>query len=331
MKTITLNTIAAIFFTLFAFSSCSKMDMNTNNSGGFPKAIFSGDKSEYDGKCGDETSVDLMAGQHFDAGNIIVYNDLENLYVIYEAENDWQIGAIHLYVGPLDELPTNRSGNPQIGHFPYNLQFDPFVTTYIITIPLETLDDCFIIAAHAEVHRFEDGEIVQSETGWGAGDNISDGSWAMLFKYCVQECDDCTFETIYYDFIGGQTIPTGVLEVTNDDEYLYVTFTTKDGWFLQQTHLYVGTLEDLPTNNSNTPVPGQFPYSESHNPATDSYTYTIPLEGLPPCYIIAAHAETVKIVDGEIVQEETSWSFGEKFPNTTRWGWYSPYCTQVCE
>ena len=80
----------------------------------------------------------------------------------------------------------------------------------ITTIPLETLDDCFIIAAHAEVHRFEDGEIVQSETGWGAGDNISDGSWAMLFKYCVQECDDCTFETIYYDFIGGQTIPTGV-------------------------------------------------------------------------------------------------------------------------
>lgn len=310
--------------------SCEKKELFENNSD--DKFLTENISIEYTSEhCGDIMTVDLLAGQFDDSGNIFVYNDETNLYVTYESENKWQIKAIHLFVGAENEMPVNNSGNPQIGLFPYKISFDPFVTSYTFKIPLEKLKNCFVIAAHAEVVRVEDGVVIQAETAWGEGKEISSGSWAMYFGYCVQECNPCEVEDVEYDIFAGQTIPVGTLSVTNDNKNLFVTYSSNGDWYFQKTHLYVGTLEGLPVNGNNTPIPGHFPYSNEHNPTVQSFTYTIPLNGLPKCYIIAAHAEVVKIIDGEIIQEETSWSWGTEFPDTERWGWYSSYCTQICD
>lgn len=282
--------------------------------------------------CGDPVVSNLIAGQNMTSGSITVQNDADSVYVTFATTNGWVLGKTHLYVGDLAGVPTTQSGNPQIGNFPYQHTFSPYVTSDTYAIAIADLPPCFIVAAHAETHLLDaNGNVIQTETSWGQGTQFnSSGSWAMYSEYCVQECNPCQITTQVYDLFAGQTIDVGQLQVTNDDQNLYITYQTTGDWYVGKVHVYVGDLSGLPVNGQNVPVPGQFPYSETYNPYTQSATVTVPLAGLPSCYVIAAHAEVHKVVNGTEVQSETAWSFGTPFANTDRWGWTSDYCTQLC-
>ncbi|MFY1112186.1 MAG: hypothetical protein AB3K77_10970 [Methanosarcinaceae archaeon] len=109
--------------------------------------------------------VDLVAGQNIDAGNITVWNDMENLSVKYAAEDGWVITETHLAVaGSLDGIPTTKKGSPIPGQFALTDTHDPAVTEYTYTISLDELgidpndvedDDTLFIATHAVVQKTE--------------------------------------------------------------------------------------------------------------------------------------------------------------------------------
>ncbi|HEX2684767.1 MAG TPA: hypothetical protein VHL77_12570, partial [Ferruginibacter sp.] len=101
--------------------------------------------------------------------------------------------------------------------------------------------------------------------------------------------DDCIPGEVA--LIAGQTMNAGSVTVTNDASYIYVTYTTTNGWVLTETHLYVGDCALIPVNNPGNPIPGQFPYSGTHANLT-TYTYQIPISAIPAgsCGCIAAHA-----------------------------------------
>ena len=344
MKTIinTLKTITAIILLSVVVVSCEKDNFNNFENKNFSQAVVQTnnnnaldiDKSNANlpSPCGEIKTVNFMAGQFTNIGTISIQNTEDKLYVTFNTLNNWKFGQIHLFVGSKNKIPLNKKGSPQIGLFPYTMNFANFSNNYTFEFNLSDLDNCFIIAAHAEVSLFDNnGQVIQSETAWGAGTRfVNSGSWATYYEYCKQECNNCRYETISYDMLGGQTILVGTLQVTNDQDNLYISYNTNNNWFINQVHLYVGDIQGLPINQSNTPIPGQFPYTQTFNTQTNSYTFTIPLNNLNRCYIIAAHASVSKIENGQIVQSETSWSFGTQFPNTNRWGWYSDYCTQVC-
>lgn len=315
---------------LITISACKKNSLSENPTSIQQNPVTIKTASSTQSRCG-ETNVDLLAGQFTVAGSIIISNDAENLYVQYQTTGNWVIGQTHLYVGDIALLPKNKSGNPQIGQFPYNTPHSPYVSAYTYTIPLSQLGECFSVAAHAELYLLDgSGNVIRTETGWSKGTQISPkGSWAQYTSYCKQQC--CVITPQEFQIFGGQTIPVGALSVTNNEDSLYITFKSSGDWYYKQTHLYVGSLAGLPVNNANTPILGQFPYSAAHNPYVKSYTYAIPLSSLSSCYIIAAHGEAIKVQNGVIVQSETSWSYGTPFPNTNRWGWYSSYCTQTCQ
>jgi len=129
----------------------------------------------------------------------------------------------------------------------------------------------------------------------------------------------------------GQTIDVGTITIGNDADFLYVTYTTTGSWYLDQTHLYVGSFEGAPTSNGN-PIPGQFPYkTDPHSPRVQEFTYTIPLaELLSSCFIVASHAAVVKLDEGgNVIQSETAWGAGDNFPGRN-WATYSTYCIQDC-
>ncbi|OAD90127.1 hypothetical protein A7A78_07875 [Aequorivita soesokkakensis] len=129
------------------------------------------------------TQVDLMAGQHYDSGNVEVAIDGENLLVTYTMEGDWVLNATHLFVGECSERPANKSGNPKIGHFPYAATHAQGTTSYTYSIPIASLPNCLCIAAHAEVSGPSG-----NETAWGAGLPYGGNSWAMYFEYCLDQC-----------------------------------------------------------------------------------------------------------------------------------------------
>ncbi|MCH2489818.1 MAG: hypothetical protein MK211_06675 [Flavobacteriales bacterium] len=125
--------------------------------------------------------TDLMAGQHTLAGIVNISEDNGSTTVSYITEGDWEIEEIHLFVGPLEDLPTNGGGNPKIGRFPYKATYPAGTTDAPITVPGIAPGDCVYVAAHAVVVNTVTGD---EETAWGAGESIGGNSWAMMFEVC---------------------------------------------------------------------------------------------------------------------------------------------------
>jgi len=144
------------------------------------------------GSCGNSKTVAFLAGQHIDVGDIIISNDDNNLYITYDLEGgNWWLKETHLFVGNYDAIPFNGGGNPKIGHFPYHGDHGQ-TQNYVFTIPLDKLEDCFEIIAHAEVVQIEGGQTIGSETAFGIGDGEFPGSrWGWYISHCEQECDAC--------------------------------------------------------------------------------------------------------------------------------------------
>jgi len=79
-----------------------------------------------------------------------------------------------------------------------------------------------------------------------------------------------------FTLYAGQHIDVGTVSVWNDSINLYVEYITTGGWKMCETHLYVGkTNPQILTS-----APGQFPYSEEHDPAVSTFTYTIPIDDI---------------------------------------------------
>lgn len=130
------------------------------------------------------TETDLLAGQTILSGIVDVSLIDGFVVVTYNTDPEWEIQETHLFVGDINDLPTNGGGNPKIGRFPYSETHvaGTYTVSYNTTIFLEP-EECVTIAAHAVVYN---ADIDQSETAWGAGIPIGGNSWAMMFEVCNQ-------------------------------------------------------------------------------------------------------------------------------------------------
>ncbi len=170
-----------VILACIGFTACNKSNLDEGTGNNTIPTV----------ECGEPQVQTLFAGQNIAAGSVTVTNDENNVYVNYTTTGGWWLNKIHLYVGDCELIPSNEAGNPMIGQFPTNITFTPNVTTYTVTVPLSGLEDCYCIAAHAElVLKDENGNIIQTETGWADGEDFGGNSWAMKFTYCTQTCDD---------------------------------------------------------------------------------------------------------------------------------------------
>ncbi len=157
--------------------------------------------------CGQVTSVRFLAGQNKVAGTVEVGNDADSVYVTYSTTGPWRMRMLHLYVGKCSTLPINKSGNPVPGQFPFKKSFGSYsATTYTFSFPKSMFDDCFCVAAHAEVAHANGSN---AETAWGEGTRfVAKGNWGMYFSACKQDCppndpcaikptDGCAFQPSY--------------------------------------------------------------------------------------------------------------------------------------
>lgn len=149
--------------------------------------------------------------------------------------------------------------------------------------------------------------------------------------FSTLECNSTCGTSMEQTLLAGQNIDAGTVNVSNDTNNLYVTYSTTNGWEMLETHLYVGDCEEIPANGNGNPQIGLFPYTTDHNPSVTSYTYTIPLSELDDCYCIAAHTALVQYDnDGNIIASETGWAEGNQMGDGS-WAMSFEYCTQVCD
>ena len=104
-----------------------------------------------------------------------------------------------------------------------------------------------------------------------------------------------------FTLFAGKDWPIGTVEVTNDDQFIYVNYemdsgVIEAGWVFTEFHLSVEiTEEDIPQNNKGNPEPGHFEFSSEYDwtamKTSESFTVEIP-EGVEfeDDVVIAAHA-----------------------------------------
>ncbi len=138
--------------------------------------------------CGTATIVDLIAGQHYDAGDVYVYaykdlvTDTVTVTIDIEADNGWGLEETHVYVGA---EPPSKSAP---GRFDYQHEALGGASFDSYEIALDGFDvacnSTLYIAVHAVVKGVDNGH--RTETAWGEGYEIRAGkNWAMYFPTTV--------------------------------------------------------------------------------------------------------------------------------------------------
>ena len=102
----------------------------------------------------DPLTVNLLAGQDTDVGDITVWNDEDNLYVEFDTTDSGELMLeTHLAIATSPSgIPQTKKGNPIPGQFEYTTNHAGGTTYYLYTIPLEWVSGTDLyIAAHASL------------------------------------------------------------------------------------------------------------------------------------------------------------------------------------
>jgi len=141
----------------------------------------------------EETIVELLAGQHHNAGQVKVWKDEINLYVEYSTTNGWNMTETHLYVS--NTIPIHHAP----GQMPYSHENLQNVVRDIYTIPLSNLThETIYVAAHAVVENggnLSDDNVIWTlcpdyETNW----KLKNGYWYYLNPIPAGETVDICFK-----------------------------------------------------------------------------------------------------------------------------------------
>jgi hypothetical protein len=313
------------------FIGCQKSELTDDLKTSNPESDGSGSLKSSVIYCGTPTVASLVEwnATTISFGNLTIGNDATNLYVSFDATNG-VIMSTDLYVGPESLIPGvnigGGTGHFNLGLFPYHSVHPyPFVTTYMYTIPLQGLPDCFAVVGNAKMIS-TDGVV---RNCYGILNTLS---WGYYFSYCKQICPPppSTCETAYaygeqyancflnipgvtsnnWGWSNGPIGPgtyawpiyagagqcninkgtlVGTLVVNYTPPTAIVTYSMGIGFVLNGTHLYVGS-QILPLKNGKfTTAPGQFPYKHDNLNGVISDTFTI--NGLSGNIYVAAHSE----------------------------------------
>lgn len=141
-----------------------------------------------------------------------------------------------------------------------------------------------------------------------------------------ESCGD-PLEVILY---AGQHIEVGKISITNNETKLFVTYdVTGSNWWLSETHLFAGNIEDAPFTNSGNPQIGKFPHHGADE-LTQHYTHWVSLDHIDEPISIIAHAIVVQKQNGQTTATETAFGEGSLEFSGNRWGWIIDYKLQDC-
>lgn len=132
-------------------------------------------------------TVNLIAGQHYDAGTVTIDASENDLIITYRTANGWGITDTHMSIGGCDlqSFPTNGQGSPKVGRFEHGTTHNGLVNEVTYYISKDAVDDVYCFAAHALVEK--DG--MPDASAWAEGFDFGGNSWAMYVEADKTDCD----------------------------------------------------------------------------------------------------------------------------------------------
>ncbi|MBN2665235.1 MAG: SprB repeat-containing protein [Bacteroidales bacterium] len=178
-----------------------------------------------------------------------------------------------------------------------------------------------LLAMLAGCSKPDDDSLLLMENGDPIGVVALDAKDSFIGYYADVKgiADTCKSRT--FPLTAGQNTIAGTVVVSNDADFLYVTFNTTGDWELDEVHLYL--LESAPTGRLS---PGQTPFKNDElADGTQTYTFAIPFDESLECGTtiwIQAHAAT----NGET-------AYGGTIVGSDQGSWYGSlsYAIECCE
>jgi hypothetical protein len=140
-----LITITLVFLILFA---CGKAPVNTST---MEKDIINGiagqDALDYY-RCGQETVIALSS--HL---QMTVSNNIDIIEITLSTSGNWILDKSQIYVGYLQNIPTNNNGTYKPSNFPYRITHPWDTNLFKIRIPKTTLTGNIVIVVAGETSR----------------------------------------------------------------------------------------------------------------------------------------------------------------------------------
>lgn len=144
------------------------------------------------------TTFPLTAGKHIDAGNVIVSNDNENLYITVNSTAGFAAVAenVKIWVGTNTDLtpaeggvPVNGQGVPIAGQFPW--KYNASDTTITVTIPFTELEAYNgVVNCSSKILVYVHVDVLGGETAWGGAlpGNLNTNRWYFYDTYQAVCC-----------------------------------------------------------------------------------------------------------------------------------------------
>lgn len=130
----------------------------------------------------------IFAGQHTDAGSVSIASDGTDLLVTIAGDHGWLVSELHVYAGTAP-VPVNRAGAAAPGQFPYTMELGEPTASITVHIPLEELGaecgDTLDVAVHTVMVLVDEGEVVDTQTGWGFGPNEFRRAWGWWYTHAI--------------------------------------------------------------------------------------------------------------------------------------------------
>jgi len=289
----------------------------------------------------DAFKTDLLAGQTLDVGDVLVWNDAENLYVkfVYEG-SECGFLEVHLQVdvGSFSEDILTKKGNPIPGKFEKSYDvgcFSEYTFTYNLADGGFGCGDLLKIAAHAvvpsggaDVDKYA-ANVFSVTPGIGSVREPSEALGAPDSSYLVESFYSLGFggciELEFADFVGGTlTVYETTWHHFDGDTYpkesadIYVS---ADGaeW------TYLGEANNDGQSWSNTPVPNVFTLEECIKYVKICDTSN------PSLFGSGANAFDLDAIEGQyFCKKETAWGAGTRFVEKGNWATYFEYTVEGC-
>lgn len=126
-------------------------------------------------------TLNFVAGQNYDAGTVFFAKVADKLYLTIDMNDEWLLELTHVYVGTFESIPLNKSGNPQIGHFPVSDAFKKGTDLVTYEIDLTGMADELVLLVHGDVKSGK-----QSETAWMKDLDLVDATrWGWFTELVV--------------------------------------------------------------------------------------------------------------------------------------------------
>jgi len=289
--------------------------------------------------------IDLLAGQIDDIGDVLVWNDAENLYVkfVYEG-SECGFLEVHLQVDKdsFSQDILNKKGNPIPGQFENSYDVGCFTEklfTYDLAAEGFECGDVLKIAAHAVVPSGEvnadsldgpayatnvfnvtpgTGSVRDPSTTLGAPD--SEYNVANFYSLGFEGCIELEFE----DFVGGTLT---VYEVTWQHPTNFTKYPLESADISVSADganwTYLGKADNSGQSSSNLPIPNVFTLEECIKYVRICDTTDSSLFGS------GANAFDLDAIEAEYYcEKETAWGAGTRFVDKGNWATYFTYDLQ---